>query len=195
LTRIALTGKMGSGKSTAAKFLEEYGFRRFSFAAKLKEIAKELFGVEGKDRLLLQMLGESLRKIDIDVWARYLIQQIEVYCAVGMGKCRVVVDDLRYLNEARILRAHGFVLVRLICLDEKNRIAWLKDKGTLAGIDHSSETEQDQIQVDLEIRWRTLPDLKDQITGLARVLTGRLTKEDVAAAWKIFQRSRRRRKK
>jgi len=170
MNRIALTGKMGSGKSTAAQFLQDYGFKCFSFAAKLKDLAKELFGMEDKDRKLLQDLGSAMREIQKDVWAIYLVKEIEVYCAIG--KCRVVVDDLRYLNEAEILRRHGFVLVRLICLDDENRIRWLKDKGTLAGTDHASETEQDQIEVDFEIRWQNLTDLKNQIIALAKTAGG-----------------------
>jgi len=170
LTRIALTGKMGSGKSTASHFLEDYGFKCFSFASKLKELATDLFKMEGKDRELLQRFGSAMREIDRDVWARYLVENIEANCPIET--CRAVVDDLRYLNEAELLKKHGFVLVRLICLDDENRIRWLKDKGTLVGENHPSETEQDSIEVDFEIRWRDLTDLKNQIITLAKLTLG-----------------------
>jgi len=162
---------MGSGKSTAAKFLEDYGFKRFSFATKLKELATELFGMQGKNRKLLQDLGDALRGIEKDVFAKYLLLKIEQNEPTMINKkyC-VVIDDMRYLNEAKLLREHGFVLIRLICLDEENRLKWLKDKGTLAGQDHPSETEQDQIQVDFEIQWKGLEDLKKQIRLVARLV-------------------------
>ena len=174
--RIAFTGRMGSGKSTAAEFLvETYGFKRFSFAQKLKELAAELFGMQGKDRKLLQDLGTVLRGIDNDVWAKYLIARIQTHgytwTEFGNKRYDVVVDDMRYLNEAKLLREHGFVLVRLICLDEENRLKWLKDKGTLAGQDHPSETEQEKIAVDFEIQWRNIPDLKKQLKSLVKLLS------------------------
>ena len=52
--KIAITGKMGSGKSYLAdKISNKYGFYIASFAGRVKELAKELFNMVGKDRGLL----------------------------------------------------------------------------------------------------------------------------------------------
>jgi len=170
---IAFTGRMGSGKSTAAKVLEKLGFKRFSFAAKLKELAEDLFEMKDKDRKLLQDFGASMRDIQKDVWAKYLIRKIELYVlqqTVNKGSIRIVVDDLRYLNEAAILRENGFVLVRLIALNEEARFNWLRKHETLEGENHSSETEQDLIPVDYTIQWGSLEDLEMNVLSLVAEL-------------------------
>jgi len=173
MTLVAFTGKMGSGKSTAAKTLEEYGFKRFSFATKLKDLSVDLFGMKEKNRKLLQDFGAVLRGIEEDVWANYLLKQISLYafqCAANSRPFHVVIDDLRYLNEAKILRKSGFILIRLVCLNESLRFEWLQKHGTLEGQDHPSETEQDKIEVEYEIRWVTLEDLKTKVLSLVAKL-------------------------
>ena len=46
--KIAIAGKMASGKSSCAKHLQEINpqFRKFSFASKVKELATDLFHQE-----------------------------------------------------------------------------------------------------------------------------------------------------
>ena len=53
--KIGICGQMCSGKTTIAKYLvsKEESYYITSFAKKLKEIAKDLFGMENKDRKLL----------------------------------------------------------------------------------------------------------------------------------------------
>lgn len=68
--RIILAGRAGSGKSTIGDYLASvYGFRTYSFADKIKEIALKLFPEsfknERKPRQLLQELGDSLRGLTI----------------------------------------------------------------------------------------------------------------------------------
>jgi len=171
---VAFTGKMGSGKSTAAKTLEEFGFERFSFATKLKELAEDLFEMKEKDRKLLQDFGSALREIDQDVWVKYLMRKIGLCvfrCIEDKQPARIVIDDLRYLNEAHILKQNGFILVRLICLNESLRFDWLQKHGTLDGQGHPSETEQEQILVDYTIRWATLDDLRTKVLTLVGKLS------------------------
>jgi hypothetical protein len=76
--RIAFFGPMVSGKTYCADILVHTKYyKKVAFATKLKQIAKELYGVEGKagnDRTLLQTLGQDLRKYDTDVWVKYLLQ-------------------------------------------------------------------------------------------------------------------------
>ena len=107
--RIAFTGRAGSGKTTLADYLvENYGFVKYSFAAAVKETARELFGMTEKDRTLLQGIGDKMRQIDECVWIRYVMNHV-----IAEGFDDVVIDDLRYANEAYFLKANGFVIVRL----------------------------------------------------------------------------------
>ena len=91
--KIAITGKMGSGKSYLAdKISNKYGFYIASFAGRVKELAKELFNMVGKDRGLLINFATKMREIDSEVWIRTMLKSIK-------GKENVIVDDLRLKNE------------------------------------------------------------------------------------------------
>ena len=107
--RIGLSGKMLSGKSLVAQYLVDcHGFTMLSFAARLKELAAELFSPrQEKDRFLLQQLGEHLRTFDATVWLRYLVERIP-------HDRDVVVADVRYPNEYSTLKRLGFVMVRMV---------------------------------------------------------------------------------
>lgn len=149
--RIAFIGPMGSGKTWAAQYLvDNYGYKKLSFAGKLKQIAKEMFGVEGKDgndRLILQGLGSDLRKYDEDVWVKYVMKLIH---NAGLDYSKIVIDDTRYLNEAGILKENGFILVRLrVPLDElEARLVRLYPNRPATAFLHASETEQEGISAD-----------------------------------------------
>ena len=141
--RIAITGRMGTGKSSVADFLvKSFGFRRYSFAAKLKEIASDLFGMSTKDRVLLQTLGTKIREMEQDSWANFVIRQIEVDAPL-----RAVIDDMRYVNEAKILKENRFVLVRLYGDRKGRKIAGLSAETER----HPSEMETDQIYADCSL--------------------------------------------
>lgn len=105
--RIAICGKMGAGKSYLAKQLaKKYNLDIYSFGEKLKEIARELCGMTTKDRKLLQTLADKMKEIDYDIWAKYLLRKI------GNSQ-HVVIDDLRFENEYKLLKENGFIIIRL----------------------------------------------------------------------------------
>jgi len=112
--RIALSGKAGCGKTTIAKNLvKDWGFRRFSFAKKLKEVYYDLFPEsKGKRkeeiREDLKWLGCTLRIRKPDIWIQVVLREIE-----KLKPERVVIDDLRFVNEAQILRRAKFNLIRI----------------------------------------------------------------------------------
>jgi len=140
--KIGLSGHAGSGKSTIAQQLvEHYGFKRYSFATKLKEICKDLFPEilalpKAEHRWLLQTVGtEMFRSIDDKVWVKYLLRQMEG------GK--VVVDDVRFKNEAEALREAGFKTI-LVDRDAELRRGW----GYNVNDSHQSEKEIDEIEFD-----------------------------------------------
>lgn len=106
--KIAFSGKMCSGKSSAAEYLQKINpqFQKFSFASKVKEIATDLFGMTTKDRTLLTSIGKKMRDINPDVWANYTLKETEKITFA-------VIDDLRHFNEYQILKQHGWKIIKL----------------------------------------------------------------------------------
>lgn len=106
--KIAITGKMCSGKSTLAQILLEQDsrFRIFSFGLKVKQVAKDLFDMKEKDRSLLVSIGTKMREIDPDVWINYILKQTKDHT-------HCIVDDLRYQNEYEALSKAGFKIIQL----------------------------------------------------------------------------------
>jgi dephospho-CoA kinase len=113
--KLAVTGKMCSGKTTLCNYLcsVEPRFQIFSFGKKVKEVATDLFGMDPltKDRPLLTSLGQKMREIDSEVWINYVIEQ-------NKDKDFCLVDDLRYQNEYEALIKNGFKIIQLNISDE-----------------------------------------------------------------------------
>ena len=147
--RIAFFGPMASGKTFCARYLiDKYGYQRMSFAAKLKEVAADLLGVTGKDnegRRALQMLGQSIREIKADAWIDYALKTAP--------KGKLVVDDLRYQNEAQALRDEGFIIIRTWVPEEirEGRITLLYPNMESTAHQHSSETDMFNIKPDFYV--------------------------------------------
>lgn len=190
-TVIALLGRAGSGKSTAAKHIvEEYGARKVSFAGPLKELARllmdfsdeQLYGTqEAKEtvdprygmtsRQFLQRLGNGAREtIGRDVWANALLFNIlQTFSREGQNASLFVIDDCRYRNEAKMIVENeawnGFV-VKLECPDAQ----------TVADPNHPSEAEVDMVPPDhisrriVSCRSPGSKDLLDRVTQVMQDL-------------------------
>tara|TARA_Y100001958_G_C21230745_1_gene556462 strand:+ start:776 stop:1291 length:516 start_codon:yes stop_codon:yes gene_type:complete len=108
--KIAICGKMCSGKSTIANMLKEYDdrFEIFSFANKIKVLANELFNMDlkNKDRSLMIAIGSKMREIDPDVWVNYIIKETK-------DKEFCIIDDLRFQNELDILEKNDWKIISL----------------------------------------------------------------------------------
>ncbi len=154
MVKLAIFGKMCSGKTTIANNLIEINnqFVKLSFADKVKDIAKELFNMEDKDRKLLQMIGTKMREIDEDVWAKYIIEKANSFEYV-------IIDDLRFINEFKALKKNDFKIIKLKISEElqKKRLqseypfTW---RNHIENIQHQSETEIeliDDYEIDLII--------------------------------------------
>lgn len=147
---IALAGFKGSGKSTAAKYLEDnYGFVRVNFKGGLiKELEQNfpdllsyflhLYGATDTDQLfdekpegvraLMMNYGTEVRRgDDEDYWV--LQWKLAVADEMMKGNKNIVVDDLRFLSELRVVEAWRGKTVRINRDD-------VKQTGN-----HSSETE------------------------------------------------------
>lgn len=158
--KIAITGKMCSGKSSLANILLESNsrFKIYSFGQKVKDVAKDLFNMQEKDRTLLISIGTKMREIDPDVWINYVLKQCK-------DQTHCIVDDLRYQNEYEALVKSGFKIIQLKVdpitqgerikivypnnyedhfknrnhLSEKNEFQWLENDNPLI-IDSGKET-------------------------------------------------------
>lgn len=117
---VGLVGIKGSGKTSAAKVFERYGFERKSFAKPLKDLACQMFNLTPEQvqdeklkevplpewnnltpRKILQHLGtEGFRHLDPDFWVKYLVNSLE------KGK-KYVIDDVRFLNEVEAIEDIG----------------------------------------------------------------------------------------
>tara|TARA_B100001559_G_C16333534_1_gene544616 strand:- start:375 stop:884 length:510 start_codon:yes stop_codon:yes gene_type:complete len=165
--KIAIYGPMCSGKTTVANILQETDKRYsiYSFGQKIKDIAKELFQMEGKDRSLLINIADKMREIDEDVWAKYIIRQTDKndYC---------IIDDLRFQNELKYLTDW-----KIICLTtpKEARIQRLKKlypdnfKDHIKNMDHISENDTlelpvDTIYINTDINMKELKE--DLLSGL-----------------------------
>jgi hypothetical protein len=179
-------GKDSVGRILAS----ELNLRQDSFAAPIKSAAKEWFDLsEGQvngmiaeketidprwgitPRFVLQTMGtEVARSIHPDVWARALIRRHESAMAEaarkwehGPGAYRpvgTVVTDLRFENEAHIIRSHGGIILYVT-------------RGSISENEfsaHASETSVETIGAKADYFIRndgTLDDLQRQVSALA----------------------------
>ena len=120
--KIAICGKMCSGKTTIANLIKEYDNRYeiFSFGKKVKVIANELFGMDlnNKNRSLMVQIGTKMREIDVNVWANYIINETK-------DKEFCIIDDLRFQNELDLLQENNWKIIQLN-IDEDLQIERLK---------------------------------------------------------------------
>lgn len=125
---IGIVGVAGSGKTIVARHLvEEAGYHRLSFAAPLKRMLRAGFGLSDDQidghlkmandphlngrspRYLMQTLGTEWgrRLVGSDVWASLWARD----AAAISGP--IVADDVRFANEADVIRAAGGVIWRV----------------------------------------------------------------------------------
>lgn len=128
---IALAGLKGAGKTVVAKYLEEQkGYLRLPFAEPIKEMLKligfsddelygsrkecptKFFGVSGREAM--QSLGTEWGRhfIGEDMWVR--VWDREYTKLDKIKKFWVVVEDLRFDNEAAIIRDNGGVIIKIV---------------------------------------------------------------------------------
>lgn len=176
---IGLSGKAGSGKSTAAAYLCDcYGYHEFAFAGALKEVAGLVFGFtteqlhgdlkEAVDerwgvtpRWCLQWLGTEVLKAKWpDIWVRALRREIMDFLGTN-GERRIVVSDVRFADEAAALKRMGAKLWRL------ERPGFIRPAGGDAcpTAAHSSETALDDYR-----RWDAVIENNGNLAELCQQL-------------------------
>ena len=146
---IGICGKMNSGKGVVATYLEgEYKLLNAALADPIKVIARVLFDISqealwgpsenrrGNVRSILQGLGSWARTVDADVWTNLLVKSIKENRIAIQG---VVIPDIRFPNEARILRDK--LDAKIIKIVRPDNYTGIPDEQKL----HESETSVDQI--------------------------------------------------
>ena len=167
--KIAIHGPMCSGKTTISNIIKEFDsrYKTYSFGLKVKDIAIDLFNMEGKNRSLLINVASKMREIDPDVWAKYVINQIE-----NENNNNCIIDDLRFQNEADYL-VDDWLIISLTTPKEV-RIERIKEvykenyEDHIKNMNHISETDklslpENTIYIDTSIEYDKL---KSKIKGL-----------------------------
>lgn len=117
--RLAFGSQSGCGKDAACDLLTPLlaprrRVQRLKFASgvyRIAQYAQETCDFEKtKDRELLQFIGTWGRQKDPKVWSTLLRQQIARY---EYSSDALIVTDLRYPNEAEMLKTEGFKLIRI----------------------------------------------------------------------------------
>jgi len=151
MINIAICGKMASGKTTLANYLlKEEQYEVMSLAGQVKRLGRDLFGMKNKDRVLLQKIGMKMREIKPSVWIDYLVNQAS---EVNQSMYNVVVDDVRFINEAKRFKNEGWLLIKMD-IKEDLQIERLKNtyptdwEMHVANRTDMSELEVDQIPDD-----------------------------------------------
>ena len=134
----------GSGKTAFANYLQaKYGFVKLSFAAPVKSIAQAALMIpidkrKPEHRRLLQQLGTDVfRAAKANVWIYHMALELAKYGDAD----NIVIDDVRFKNEAEFLQGEGFKLIKITGGDRRVKI----------GDDlraHTSEKEVGEIECD-----------------------------------------------
>jgi dephospho-CoA kinase len=162
VVKIALTGKLRSGKDTVANHLYiRHSFNRVAFGDALKKNAHATFpwvSEFSKPRALYQKFGQLMRQeFDEDVWIKHAEQAvkgaIDFNVNTGAERVGVVLTDVRQPNEVAWCRKNGFTIIRVTAPDEDRlwRAKLAGDDFTEADLDHETESHIDSFDCDYEI--------------------------------------------
>lgn len=171
---IAISGRRGVGKTALANhFCKKYEFIKVSFAEEIRRVARSLmpftehdfespakkeakfYAYEWSPRDFLIRLGEFMRYHDEDYWVNIALSRLK------SDTGRYVIDDLRFKNEARILKDMGATLVRVDRYEHHNPYG--------RNLDIASEKDLDTYAFDY-----TIPDARngslDELCGHAQAI-------------------------
>ena len=167
---IGISGRRGVGKTTAAKYMEKfYGFTVVSLAEPIRELASSLFPFNQLDfsdpkrkesnfrnydwtpRDFIIRLGEFMRFHEESYWLKRAISKLK---KDGL----YVIDDLRFTNEAEVLKKMDAQIIRINRYEGKNPYG--------KNLDIPSEKDLDEYPFNFtvnEIQNLTLTSLTDNI--------------------------------
>lgn len=191
---IMLTGKMGSGKSTAADILHKYGFMNKNFAYPIKIFTESLgftyeqvYGTQQEkleinefwgisSREFMQKFGTEIGRLSIPtalpnmnmdqrtIWARAVEQTIAKFPLIVLG-------DGRFPDEAKLIKDYGGIIIRI---ERDSCTCTIRCDGVCQAVsgdngNHASETSMDGIVSDYTIvNDGTIEDLENAIDGILK---------------------------
>ena len=175
---IGLTGLAQSGKSTVANFLvTQRNYRRMRLAQGLKDMARCIGLTENQvdgdakeiplellcgktPRYFLQMLGTEFGRnlIGSELWKNITEQRIKDYLLENPNN-KVVVDDIRFINELDMIKNLGGVVIRIVRI------------GQVSTSTHPSETALNNIELPTIIA--ESGDMNKLYKGLDEIIGGR----------------------
>ena len=153
--KIALCGKMCSGKSFISDKLVSEGYKRIGFGDAVKKYSTEIFHLKNKDRKIIQAFAQKIKEINPDVWIEYIDYQIKYN--TDYSNKNILIDDLRFPNEYQYLRKNNFTIIKLVIDDfmQKERLKKTYPENYenhLESISDISESYIDSIEADFVIK-------------------------------------------
>ena len=176
IKKVALVGKMRSGKDTVANRLFSFYDFEFpiAFATKMKLAAHDMFPWIPKDpkpRELYQFM-DVMKQYDPHIWIKNLERSYE-FLANQRSVKGIVISDVRSQDEATWCRENGFLLVKIEA-DDETRKARLKDEYNEGEFYHKTELSVDDIVPDYTIvNNGKYEELADEVSNLVTYLNER----------------------
>lgn len=180
---IGFIGKIGSGKTEASNVLQSLGYKKYAFAYTLKKWGvlagfthKQMYGTQEEKlqindihgvsgREWLQTTGNIMRATYPGFWVNIAKHHI-------LQMSYVVIEDVRYPDEAKLIKELGGVLVKIdrstSDVDKKeNQEIQENHQENQNYLNHESETAQDDITPDFIINnTRSLSDFKKEVINI-----------------------------
>lgn len=118
---IGITGAFGSGKSTAASFFEDKGFRKIVVSTFLEEEAKRRKVAKVTRRILQDIGNEWRKKYGSGILAKKALGKLK-----KEKTDRMVIDGIRNVGEIDVLRQHDRFILLGVIADRKVRFKRLR---------------------------------------------------------------------
>jgi dephospho-CoA kinase len=119
---IALYGRTGSGKTTAADALvRNYGYVHRKTGGACRALCLELFGSE--DKALMNKVTDALRSIDPAVWLRAALRETDTKPARP-----IVLDSIRFRPDYQYVIERDFATIRITAPSD-SRVERLAGRG------------------------------------------------------------------
>lgn len=178
--KVALVGTMRSGKDTVADILWELypdDIQEYRFSSGITEIIEQYFPVlEGKPREHYQLIGQTFRQLDPDVWINRLHSQRQL---ATVRNCAEIITDVRQANEVAYCKQQGFTVIKVVA-DDTVRLQRIQESGDIFRPEqfyHETELAVDIVEADYTIENNgTLDELWDKV----KAVYDRIIKEETA---------------
>lgn len=185
--KIGLVGGIRTGKDTVAGLLVQRlpkYTERVAFATGIKAIVADYLPdlyYKGKPRKAFQVIGQTLRQFDPDVWINDLLSRVSAIENEGINN--FIVTDVRQPNEAKKLADEGYLLIK-VTADTKTRIERAMLRGDVfdeEDFEHETEHAVNYSLYHVEIENNgTLKELKESVDNVIKTYFEEVTESERA---------------